>query len=252
TTKLKTSNPSTTLLLLALLCVSAVAATRTKLNSINNLDDGICKSMVETQGYTCQEHELTTADGYILGLQRIPNGRSCNETAEKLPVLLQHGVFLDASSWLLNPPDQALPFILADNGFDVWLVNSRGTSPSRGNTSLSPKDPVHFASGNGTLTALAAFSEEKLLNLLRSAALLSPVAYLGHISSLILRPAVDIFAAEIQQLVEFICTTRGIDCSNLLAAIGGPNCCLNSSSIDALVENDPQPTATKNLIHLSQ
>ncbi|CAB4274109.1 unnamed protein product [Prunus armeniaca] len=303
TTKLKMSNPSTTLLLLALLCVSAVAATRTKLNSINNLDDGICKSMVETQGYTCQEHEVTTADGYILGLQRIPNGRSGNETADKLPVLLQHGVFLDASSWLLNPPDQALPFILADNGFDVWLVNSRGTSPSRGHTSLSPKDPVHFASANaywdwswdelvaydlpasfqyvnnqtghklhyvghslGTLTALAAFSEEKLLNLLRSAALLSPVAYLGHISSLILRPAVDIFAAEklkllgwlefpngqIQQLVEFICTTRGIDCSNLLAAIGGPNCCLNSSSIDALVEHDPQPTATKNLIHLSQ
>ncbi|KAI5340228.1 hypothetical protein L3X38_019502 [Prunus dulcis] len=255
------SNPSTTLLLLALLCVSAVAATRTKLNSINNLDDGICKSMVETQGYTCQEHELTTADGYILGLQRIPNGRSCNETAEKLPVLLQHGVFLDASSWLLNPPDQALPFILADNGFDVWLVNSRGTSPSRGHTSLSPKDPaywdwswdelvaydlpasfqyvnnqtghkLHYVGHSlGTLTALAAFSEEKLLNLLRSAALLS---------------------LQIQQLVEFICTTRGIDCSNLLAAIGGPNCCLNSSSIDALVENDPQPTATKNLIHLSQ
>ncbi|CAL8139217.1 unnamed protein product [Prunus armeniaca] len=296
TTKLKMSNPSTTLLLLALLCVSAVAATRTKLNSINNLDDGICKSMVETQGYTCQEHEVTTADGYILGLQRIPNGRSGNETADKLPVLLQHGVFLDASSWLLNPPDQALPFILADNGFDVWLVNSRGTSPSRGHTSLSPKDPaywdwswdelvaydlpasfqyvnnqtghkLHYVGHSlGTLTALAAFSEEKLLNLLRSAALLSPVAYLGHISSLILRPAVDIFAAEklkllgwlefpngqIQQLVEFICTTRGIDCSNLLAAIGGPNCCLNSSSIDALVEHDPQPTATKNLIHLSQ
>ncbi|BFG26028.1 hypothetical protein CerSpe_123010 [Prunus speciosa] len=290
------SNPSTTLLLLALLCVSAVAATRTKLNSINNLDDGICKSMVETKGYTCQEHKITTADGYILGLQRIPNGRSGNETADKLPVLLQHGVFLDASSWLLNPPDQALPFILADNDFDVWLANSRGTSSSRGHTSLSPKDPaywdwswdelvaydlpasfqyvnnqtghkLHYVGHSlGTLTALAAFSQEKLLNLLRSAALLSPVAYLGHISSLILRPAVDIFAAEklkllgwlefpngqIQQLVEFICTTRGIDCSNLLAALGGPNCCLNSSSIDAFVEHDPQPTATKNLIHLSQ
>ncbi|BBG99945.1 Myzus persicae-induced lipase 1 [Prunus dulcis] len=283
TTKLKMSNPSTTLLLLALLCVSAVAATRTKLNSINNLDDGICKSMVETQGYTCQEHELTTADGYILGLQRIPNGRSCNETAEKLPVLLQHGVFLDASSWLLNPPDQALPFILADNGFDVWLVNSRGTSPSRGHTSLSPKDPaywdwswdelvaydlpasfqyvnnqtghkLHYVGHSlGTLTALAAFSEEKLLNLLRSAALLSPVAYLGHISSLILRPAVDIFAAEADPTTCGVYLhNTGIDCSNLLAAIGGPNCCLNSSSIDALVVNDPQPTATKNLIHLSQ
>ncbi|KAL6287270.1 hypothetical protein ACE6H2_011660 [Prunus campanulata] len=211
------SNPSTTLLLLALLCVSAVAATRTKLNSINNLDDGICKSMVETKGYTCQEHKITTADGYILGLQRIPNGRSGNETADKLPVLLQHGVFLDASSWLLNPPDQALPFILADNGFDAYwdwswdelVAYDLPASFQYVNNQTGHK--LHYVGHSlGTLTALAAFSQEKLLNLLRSAALLSPVAYLG------------------------------------------PNCCLNCSSIDALVEHDPQPTATKNLIHLSQ
>ncbi|XP_021801113.1 triacylglycerol lipase 2-like [Prunus avium] len=203
-------NPPTILLVLALLCVSVVAATRTKLQSINNLDVvGICKSMVETQGYTCQEHQVTTEDGYILGLQRIPKGRSGNEIADRQPVLLQHGGLLDASSWLLNPPDQSLAFILADNGFDVWLANFRGTKSSRGHTSLSPDDdPIFCSSQNPN--------------------------------------------RQIQQLVEFICTTRGIDCSNLLAAIGGPNCCLNFSNIDALVEHDPQPTATKNLIHLSQ
>ncbi|KAL6287271.1 hypothetical protein ACE6H2_011661 [Prunus campanulata] len=291
-------NPPTFQLLLALLCVSAVAATRTKLQSINNLDVvGICKSMVETQGYTCQEHQVTTEDGYILGLQRIPKGRSGNEIADRQPVLLQHGLLLDASSWLLNPPDQSLAFILADNGFDVWLANSRGTNFSRGHTSLSPDDdpaywdwswdelashdlPAFFHYVNsqtgqklhyvgyslGTLTALAAFSQEKLLNLLRSAALLAPIAYLGQMSSLFLRILMDIFLSEklkllglhefpngqTQQLVEFICTLPGIDCSNLLATITGPNCCLSSSGKDALFKHFPAPASTKTFIHLSQ
>ncbi|CAN6574204.1 unnamed protein product [Malus baccata var. baccata] len=141
-------NPWTIILVVALLWVSVVAATRTKLQSIENVDGGICKSMLETQGYTCQEHKVTTEDGYILGLQRIPMGRSGDETPNKKPVLLQHGLLVDASAWLLNPPDQALAFILADNGFDVWLANTRGTNSSRGHTSLTPNDPVSFALSN--------------------------------------------------------------------------------------------------------
>ncbi|PQQ16159.1 triacylglycerol lipase 2-like [Prunus yedoensis var. nudiflora] len=280
-------NPPTILLVLALLCVSVVAATRTKLQSINNLDVvGICKSMVETQGYTCQEHQVTTEDGYILGLQRIPKGRSGNEIADRQPVLLQTGLLLDASSWLINPPDQSLAFILADNGFDVWLANSRGTKSSRGHTSLSPDDdpaywdwswdelashdlPAFFHYVNsqtgqklhyvgyslGTLTALAAFSQEKLLNLLRSAALLAPIAYLGQMSSLFKLKLLGLHEfpnGQTQQLVEFICTLPGIDCANLLTTITGPNCCLSSSSKDALFKHFPEPTATKNFIHLSQ
>lgn len=36
---------------------------------------------------------MTSEDGYILGLQRIPTGRS-GEKADKPPVLLQHGLFV--------------------------------------------------------------------------------------------------------------------------------------------------------------
>ncbi|CBI28877.3 unnamed protein product, partial [Vitis vinifera] len=32
----------------------------------------------------------------------------------------------------------------------------------------------------------------------------------------------------------------------------GQNCCLNSSSVDVFLEHEPQSTATKNTIHLSQ
>ena len=50
----------------------------------------------------------------------------------------------DAATWLVNSPDESLAFILADNGFDVWLVSTRGTKYSSGHTSLSPSDAVLF------------------------------------------------------------------------------------------------------------
>lgn len=53
-------------------------------------------------------------------------------------------IIQDAITWLLSPLDQSLALLLADNGFDVWLVSTRGTKYSLGHTSLSPDDDVHF------------------------------------------------------------------------------------------------------------
>ncbi|XP_010252996.1 PREDICTED: triacylglycerol lipase 2-like [Nelumbo nucifera] len=266
---------------------------------------GICKSMVEIHGYVCQEHTVTTEDGYILSLQRIPAGRSSGDTPqERRPVLLQHGVLVDGAIWLLNLPHQSLAFILADGGFDVWIANSRGTKWSRGHTSLSSDDPaywdwswdqfveydlpatfqyVHHQTGKkiyyvghsqGTLIALASFSQEKLLNLLKSAALLSPIAYLGQVPCPLARSAAEVFIAEVNiqiitnfwlgvdefdpkgkavdKLLKAICNKPGINCYNLFTSFTGKNCCLNSSTVDFFLEYEPQSTATKNMIHLAQ
>ncbi|PRQ52656.1 putative triacylglycerol lipase [Rosa chinensis] len=285
--------PSNPLLLVALLCAFAAAG-------INSLDqNGICKSLVETQGYTCQDHQVTTGDGYILGLQRIPSGRSSNNsTAQKLPVLLQHGLTMDAAAWLINPPDQALAFILADKGFDVWLANARGTQASRGHQSLSTNDPtywewtwdqlaaydlpaffnyvnnqtgqkVHYVGHSlGTLSVLAALSQQKLSNTLRSAALLSPVAYLGQITTVLGKisaqshSADGLYASGIreyppqgvagQNLVTFLCSQPGVDCSNFMAAVTGPNCCITPTSSNLIFQHIPQSTSTKNMVHLSE
>ena len=49
-------------------------------------------------------------------------------------------------TWLLLPPHQSLAFVLADNGFDVWIANTRGTKYSRGHVSLDVNDPVNSLS----------------------------------------------------------------------------------------------------------
>ncbi|XP_059664103.1 triacylglycerol lipase 2-like [Cornus florida] len=288
-------------LILVVLFFLSAAEARKRLYSVN----GICKSMVETQGYDCEEHTVTTQDGYILSMQRIPVGRS-SKKPDKPPVLLQHGLLMvkvmvllqDGITWLLNSPQESLAFILADNGFDVWLANSRGTNYSRGHTSLSPNDPaywdwswdelvaydlpssfqyVHDQTGQklhyvghslGTLIAFAAFSQEKLLNMLRAAALLSPIAYLGQVPSPLARGAAEAFVAEdlywlglnefaprgeaVAKLLEDICNKPNNNCTDLITSLTGQNCCLNSSRTDVFLDHEPQSTATKNMVHLAQ
>ncbi|KAK4492824.1 hypothetical protein RD792_000149 [Penstemon davidsonii] len=259
-----------TALVFLLLFSSLAAGGRTKLNWVQEFDDnedGICKLMVETQGYTCEEHKVTTKDGYILSMQRIPTGRAGGgeRNEAKTPVVLQHGIMSDASTWLSNSPHESLGFILADNGYDVWLANVRGTNYSRGHISLSPDDAVwtytkrsngrdfaydlpaslqyvydqtgqklHYVGHSlGTLMAFGAFSRQEVLNIVRSAALLSPIAYLGQMPSPLARAAADAFIAEtlywlglnefapgggpFSKLVDDICNKQVINCSDIMS-----------------------------------
>ncbi|XP_030476896.2 triacylglycerol lipase 2 isoform X2 [Syzygium oleosum] len=261
---------------------------------------GICASSVTIHGYQCQEFDVVTQDGYILNVQRIPEGRAGGSGGgtNKQPVLLQHGVLVDGMTWLLNPPEQDLPLILADNGFDVWISNTRGTQFSRRHTSLDPTNPdfwnwswdelvafdlpavfdfIHGKTGKkidyvghslGTLTVLASLSEGRLVDKLQSAALLSPIAYLSHMTTALGVTAARAFVGEITTLfglaefnpkgepvanfLQALCAYPGVDCYDLLAALTGKNCCLNVSTVDLFLENEPQSTSTRNLVHLSQ
>lgn len=50
---------------------------------------------------------LTSEDGYILKIFRIPNGRTTPE-GPRIPIILHHGFIADGFEWILNSVDKAL------------------------------------------------------------------------------------------------------------------------------------------------
>lgn len=73
-------------------------------NSTNDISDdkcppqphplGMCRSRVAAYGYPCEEYHVTTEDGYILSLKRIPYGLSGSTEITRTPVLLFHGLLV--------------------------------------------------------------------------------------------------------------------------------------------------------------
>lgn len=75
-------------------------------------------------GYTCELHKATTNDGYILSLQRIlPR----NHLKSKGVVFIMHGLLMNSEFYVFTGKNRALPYLLADHGYDVWLGNDRGS-----------------------------------------------------------------------------------------------------------------------------
>ncbi|XP_061491390.1 lipase member M-like isoform X2 [Rhineura floridana] len=92
--------------------------------------------IIQYWGYPYEEHDVLTEDGYYLKANRIPFGIH-GKTGPKPVVLLVHGVTVEGRCWIANLPNNSLGFVLADAGYDVWILNNRGTTWSRRHKNLS-------------------------------------------------------------------------------------------------------------------
>uniref|UniRef100_A0ACD5XQL1 Uncharacterized protein n=1 Tax=Avena sativa TaxID=4498 RepID=A0ACD5XQL1_AVESA len=176
-------------------------------------DGGLCEQMLLPLGYPCTEHTVETSDGFLLSLQHIPHGKNGVADNTGPPVFLQHGLFQGGDTWFINSAEQSLGYILADNGFDVWIGNVRGTRWSKGHSTLTVHDKLfwdwswqelaeydllamlsyvytvrqskilYVGHSQGTIMGLAAFSLPEIAKMISSAALLCPITYLDHVSA---------------------------------------------------------------------
>ena len=91
------------------------------------------------EGYTWEAYPLTTEDGWNLTLFRLTgreDGRVEHDGKHHAPVLITHGLSMDAVSWaevVGEDGSASWPLQLVDRGYDVWMANNRGTTYSNVN-----------------------------------------------------------------------------------------------------------------------
>jgi len=89
------------------------------------------EDLCRIHGYIHEEHVVLTKDGYLLGLHRLPGTQgekrdSPGTSTGKPVVYLHHGLLMNSEVWVcLTDPYRSLAFVLAEQGYDVWLGNNR-------------------------------------------------------------------------------------------------------------------------------
>ncbi|KAF9804807.1 hypothetical protein SFRURICE_007710 [Spodoptera frugiperda] len=90
--------------------------------------------LIIAHGFKSESHTVLTVDGYMITMHRIM--RDLDKRYDRA-VILHHGILGSSEDWLLLGERRALPYLLSDGGYDVWLLNARGNKYSKTHTGKS-------------------------------------------------------------------------------------------------------------------
>lgn len=96
-----------------------------------SVDKRATKDLVKSQGYPYESYEVTTEDGYILNLERLPRRGS------KKVLYFQHGVVDNSFAWfghIEGESASSLAFRAYDEGHDIFVGTFRGCEGSMRHT----------------------------------------------------------------------------------------------------------------------
>ena len=154
------------------------------------------EDFVRFWGFPFQPHYVTTKDGYILALHRIPFSRSEHTKLSKTlsrkkshmsvdstnmstrpVVLLWHGFLMNSEVWVSTPdPIESLAFTLADAGYDVWMGNTRGNKYSCKHRRLKPSEEMFW---DFSIDDLAAYDLPDTVNYILKITGAPSLSYIG-------------------------------------------------------------------------
>ena len=97
------------------------------------------EEFVNYRGYNVTKHSILTEDGYILLAFRI-----FSLIPKEKPVLMIHGFNCAAENFIVNINTKSSAFKLVDEGFDVWVLNTRGSTHSRAHSKLNSNEKEYW------------------------------------------------------------------------------------------------------------
>ncbi|XP_066262114.1 lipase 3-like [Euwallacea similis] len=161
-------------------------------------------------GYPFESHPIITEDGFILEIHRIPSKNNNSSVVLLVPPLLASSI-----DYVNQGPNVSLALLLYDQGYDVWIMNPRGTRWSMNHQTLNSSEKafwdfsfhekgiydvsasIDFTLNNtgvanltlvgfseGTSASMALLSTRPEYNdMVEVVVLLSPIGYMGGVQS---------------------------------------------------------------------